>query len=166
MTTAIRYDDLVESVAAALQYISYYHPTDYISHLARAYQREESDAARAALAPAWAARVDELVATTGGAVVAVYLSYGTEPPTSALVDSLVARGARVLVPVLLPDHDLGWADLPYFNPPVEWRSSLPQDIFDYRIWRPDLNLFAARTMAAFSKCSPGSIVTSSAMIVR
>ena len=35
--TTIRYDDLVESVAAALQYISYYHPTDYIAHLARAY---------------------------------------------------------------------------------------------------------------------------------
>lgn len=50
MTTAIRYDDLVESVAAALQYISYYHPTDYISHLARAYEREQSDAARDAIA--------------------------------------------------------------------------------------------------------------------
>lgn len=50
MTTAIRYDDLVESVAAALQYISYYHPTDYISHLARAYQREESAAAKDAIA--------------------------------------------------------------------------------------------------------------------
>jgi fumarate hydratase class I len=30
---------LVESVAAALQYISYYHPADYITHLARAYER-------------------------------------------------------------------------------------------------------------------------------
>lgn len=50
MTTAIRHDDLVDSVAAALQYISYYHPTDYISHLARAYQREESDAAKDAIA--------------------------------------------------------------------------------------------------------------------
>ncbi|MGA0608803.1 fumarate hydratase [Caldimonas sp. KR1-144] len=50
MTTAIRYDDLVDSVAAALQYISYYHPTDYISHLARAYQREESVAAKDAIA--------------------------------------------------------------------------------------------------------------------
>ena len=39
MTTTIRHDDLVESIAAALQYISYYHPADYIAHLARAYQR-------------------------------------------------------------------------------------------------------------------------------
>ncbi|HEY1392244.1 MAG TPA: fumarate hydratase, partial [Methylibium sp.] len=48
--TTIRYDDLVESVAAALQYISYYHPADYISHLARAYAREESPAAKDAIA--------------------------------------------------------------------------------------------------------------------
>ena len=43
MTTPIQQSDLIESVAAALQYISYYHPTDYITHLARAYQRERYD---------------------------------------------------------------------------------------------------------------------------
>ena len=42
MTTTIRHADLVESVAAALQYISYYHPADYITHLARAYESEAS----------------------------------------------------------------------------------------------------------------------------
>ena len=41
MTTTIKRDDLIESVAAALQYISYYHPADYIAHLARAYEREQ-----------------------------------------------------------------------------------------------------------------------------
>ena len=50
MTTTIRYNDLVESVAAALQYISYYHPADYIAHLARAYEREQSPAAKDAMA--------------------------------------------------------------------------------------------------------------------
>jgi fumarate hydratase class I len=50
MTTTIQHDDLVESVAAALQYISYYHPADYIAHLARAYEREESPAAKDAIA--------------------------------------------------------------------------------------------------------------------
>ena len=50
MTTAIRQADLIESVAAALQYISYYHPTDYIAHLARAYEREQSPAAKDAIA--------------------------------------------------------------------------------------------------------------------
>ncbi|HZF80727.1 MAG TPA: fumarate hydratase [Rubrivivax sp.] len=50
MPTTIRYADFVESVAAALQYISYYHPADYISHLARAYALEESPAAKDAIA--------------------------------------------------------------------------------------------------------------------
>ena len=50
MTTTIRYADLVESVAAALQYISYYHPADYIRHLARAYEAEQSPAAKDAIA--------------------------------------------------------------------------------------------------------------------
>ncbi|MGE5160626.1 MAG: fumarate hydratase [Betaproteobacteria bacterium] len=48
--TAIRKDDLVESIAGALQYISYYHPADYISHLARAYEAEQSPAAKDAIA--------------------------------------------------------------------------------------------------------------------
>ncbi len=48
--TTIRQEDLIESVAAALQYISYYHPADYIQHLARAYEREESPAAKDAMA--------------------------------------------------------------------------------------------------------------------
>ena len=50
MTTSIRQADLIESIAAALQYISYYHPADYIAHLARAYEREQSPAAKDAIA--------------------------------------------------------------------------------------------------------------------
>ena len=50
MTTLIQQDDLIESVAAALQYISYYHPADFISHLASAYEREQSPAAKDAIA--------------------------------------------------------------------------------------------------------------------
>ena len=48
--TSVRQADLIESIAAALQYISYYHPADYISHLARAYDGEESAAAKDAIA--------------------------------------------------------------------------------------------------------------------
>ncbi|WP_119966043.1 fumarate hydratase [Simplicispira lacusdiani] len=48
--TTIRQEDLIESIAAALQYISYYHPADYIEHLARAYEREQSPAAKDAMA--------------------------------------------------------------------------------------------------------------------
>src|SRR6201990_1607617 len=50
MNTAIRKTDLIDSVAAALQYISYYHPADYIKHLARGYEREQSPAAKDAIA--------------------------------------------------------------------------------------------------------------------
>jgi fumarate hydratase class I len=50
MTTTIRHADLVDTVAAALQYISYYHPSDYIAHLARAYEGEASPAAKDAIA--------------------------------------------------------------------------------------------------------------------
>ena len=49
-STVITQADLVESIAAALQYISYYHPADYIAHLARAYEGEQSAAAKDAIA--------------------------------------------------------------------------------------------------------------------
>ncbi|MDB5989900.1 MAG: hydrolyase, tartrate alpha subunit/fumarate, Fe-S type domain protein [Herbaspirillum sp.] len=48
--TIIKQEDLIESVAAALQYISYYHPADYIQHLARAYEIEQGPAAKDAIA--------------------------------------------------------------------------------------------------------------------
>ncbi len=48
--TAIRQNDLIDSIAGALQYISYYHPADYIEHLVRAYEREQSPAAKDAMA--------------------------------------------------------------------------------------------------------------------
>lgn len=50
MTTLIRQQDLVESVADALQYISYYHPPDFISALGAAYEKEANPAARDAMA--------------------------------------------------------------------------------------------------------------------
>jgi fumarate hydratase, class I len=48
--TVIRQEDFIASVAGALQYISYYHPVDYITSLAKAYERELSPAARDAIA--------------------------------------------------------------------------------------------------------------------
>jgi fumarate hydratase class I len=48
--TTIREADFVQSVADALQFISYYHPADYVEHLARAYEREQSPAAKDAIA--------------------------------------------------------------------------------------------------------------------
>jgi len=48
--TVIRQEDFIASVAGALQYISYYHPVDYITSLAKAYEREQSHAAKDAIA--------------------------------------------------------------------------------------------------------------------
>ena len=48
--TTIRQDDFIQSVADAFQFISYYHPLDYITALGAAYEREESPAAKDAIA--------------------------------------------------------------------------------------------------------------------
>ena len=48
--TLIRNEDVIQSVADALQYISYYHPIDFITAVNEAYEREESSAAKDAMA--------------------------------------------------------------------------------------------------------------------
>jgi fumarate hydratase class I len=48
--TTIRQEDFIQSIADALQYISYYHPKDYIQALGRAYEAEQSPAAKDAIA--------------------------------------------------------------------------------------------------------------------
>ncbi len=50
MATVILQNDLIESVADALQYISYYHPLDFIQALNKAYEKEENPAAKDAMA--------------------------------------------------------------------------------------------------------------------
>ncbi|MBR9909024.1 MAG: fumarate hydratase [Gammaproteobacteria bacterium] len=50
MTTVIRQDDLIASVTDALQFISYYHPKDFIDAVHEAYQREANPAAKDAMA--------------------------------------------------------------------------------------------------------------------
>ena len=48
--TVIRQEDFIASIADAFQFISYYHPKDYIQALGRAYEREASPAAKDAIA--------------------------------------------------------------------------------------------------------------------
>ena len=48
--TVIKQEDLIQSIQDALQYISYYHPPDFIKAVAEAYEREESPAAKDAMA--------------------------------------------------------------------------------------------------------------------
>ncbi|MGB0223553.1 MULTISPECIES: fumarate hydratase [unclassified Marinobacterium] len=48
--SVIRQDDLIDSVADALQFISYYHPIDFIEGVHEAYLKEENPAAKDAMA--------------------------------------------------------------------------------------------------------------------
>ncbi|ANB02675.1 fumarate hydratase [Ectothiorhodospira sp. BSL-9] len=48
--SVIRQEDLIQSIADAFQFISYYHPKDYIQALTQAYEREQSPAAKDAMA--------------------------------------------------------------------------------------------------------------------
>ncbi|MCU8010705.1 fumarate hydratase [Shewanella sp. SM74] len=49
-TSVIKQADFIESVADALQYISYYHPKDFVDAMSQAYEREQSAAAKDAIA--------------------------------------------------------------------------------------------------------------------
>ncbi|WP_052310292.1 5-formyltetrahydrofolate cyclo-ligase [Streptomyces viridochromogenes] len=55
-----------------------------------------------------AGRALELPELAQAGTVAAYVSVGSEPGTLALLDTLCARGVRVLLPALLPDNDLDW----------------------------------------------------------
>ena len=46
----IKEEDIVSSIHEALQFVSYYHPRDFIQHLSAAFAREESEAAKNAIA--------------------------------------------------------------------------------------------------------------------
>ena len=48
--SVIREEDLIDSVADALQFISYYHPLDFVQALDKAYQKEQNKAAKDAIA--------------------------------------------------------------------------------------------------------------------
>ncbi|RDH85083.1 MAG: fumarate hydratase [endosymbiont of Escarpia spicata] len=48
--TLIRQDDFIDSIADALQFISYYHPTDFLKAMGKAWEREQSPAAKDAIA--------------------------------------------------------------------------------------------------------------------
>ncbi|MFF5565957.1 5-formyltetrahydrofolate cyclo-ligase [Streptomyces sp. NPDC012623] len=56
------------------------------------------------------ARALDLPELAGARTVAAYVSVGREPGTRALLDALRARGTRVLLPVLMTDNDLDWAE--------------------------------------------------------
>jgi fumarate hydratase, class I len=100
MTTIIRGDDIVETVAGAFQYISYYHPPDYIRSLGRAYEIEQSPAARDAIAQILVnSRMSALgrrpiCQDTGTALVFLRIGMDVRFETDRGLDDLVNEGVR------------------------------------------------------------------------
>jgi 5-formyltetrahydrofolate cyclo-ligase len=72
----------------------------------RARAADELDEARRGVRAAVLDRAD----VAGWSCVGAYVPLPTEPGSTALLDALTDRGMRVLVPVLLPDRDLDWAE--------------------------------------------------------
>jgi 5-formyltetrahydrofolate cyclo-ligase len=67
----------------------------------------------------FAEQLDSYAVAHGAHTVTLYASVGDEPGTRLALDRLHARGIRILLPVLLPDLDLDWADYT----PDEWEDS-------------------------------------------
>lgn len=77
---------------------------------ALAARRTLSETTRAAAAEALLGRLLALPEVAAAGVVAAYVPAGTEPGDVRMLDALREHGARVLLPVLLPDGDLDWAE--------------------------------------------------------
>src|ERR1700761_2389266 len=110
MVATIQQQDLIESVANALQYISYYHPVDYITSLAKAYELEESAAAKDAIAQIlinsrMCAEGHRPICQDTG-IVTVFLKVGMDVRWDAAmtVDEMVNEGVRRAY--LHPDNKL------------------------------------------------------------
>lgn len=108
--TVIREDDLMQSVQDALQYISYYHPVDFITAMGDAYEREESAAAKDAMAQILvnsrmcAEGKRPICQDTG--IVSVFVSVGMEVSwqTTRSFEDMINEGVRRAY--LLPDNIL------------------------------------------------------------
>ncbi|QEK93637.1 fumarate hydratase [Achromobacter insolitus] len=111
MSTIIRQNDLTESIASALQYISHYHPADYIAHLARAYEKEASAPARNAMAQILAssrmAAIGRRPICQDTGIVNVFLEVGMDVRWEGFTGSLEdAVNAGVRQAFLDPDNPL------------------------------------------------------------
>jgi fumarate hydratase, class I len=101
MQGVIREDDFVKSIAQSLQYISYYHAPDYIRHLAESYRREESPAARNAIAQILVSSRMAAIAQrpvcqdTGVANVFVKMGMGARLETDRPLGDLVNEAVRI-----------------------------------------------------------------------
>jgi len=110
MATLIKQDDLIQSIADALQFISYYHPVDYIQAVGKAYEREQSEAAKDALAQIltnsrMCAEGHRPICQDTGAVV-VFLKVGMDVrfENKMSLDEMINQGVRQAY--LHPDNKL------------------------------------------------------------
>ncbi|MBE2295289.1 MAG: fumarate hydratase [Phycisphaerales bacterium] len=98
--TTIRQEDFIQSIASAFQYISYYHPVDYIQALAAAYEREESPAAKDAIAQILinsrmcAEGHRPICQDTGIALVFLKVGMGVQWDATMSVQEMVDEGVR------------------------------------------------------------------------
>jgi fumarate hydratase class I len=98
--STIRQDDFIASIADAFQYISYYHPLDYIKALGAAYEREQSPAARDAIAQILtnsrmcAEGKRPICQDTGIAVVFIKIGMDVKWDASLSVQQMVDEGVR------------------------------------------------------------------------
>jgi len=98
--TVIREQDFVQSIAEALQFISHYHPADYIRSLSQAYEAEQSPAARNAIAQILVnsrmAALDKrpICQDTGIAAVFLTVGMGVRFETRRSLQELVDEGVR------------------------------------------------------------------------
>src|SRR6266436_4113000 len=106
----IKQQDLIQSVAEALQYISYYHPVDYITALGEAYVAEQSAAARDAIAQILtnsrmcAEGHRPICQDTGIVVVFVKVGMGVSWDAKLDLESMINEGVRRAY--LNPDNKL------------------------------------------------------------
>ena len=108
--TVVTKDDLIQSIADSLQYISYYHPIDFITALNEAYEREESGAAKDAMAQIlinsrMCAQGNRPICQDTG-IVNVFLQVGMDVrfETDISLEDMVNEGVRRAY--LLPDNIL------------------------------------------------------------
>jgi fumarate hydratase class I len=145
--TVIRQDDVIQSVADALQYISYYHPKDFIDAMAAAYEREENPAAKDAIAQIL---INSRMCATGHrpicqdtGIVTVFVHVGMNVTWEAdmSLDDMVNEGVRrayllpdnILRASVLADPDGKRANTKDNTPAIIHHSIVPGDCVDIHV---------------------------------
>ncbi|MFG6177329.1 fumarate hydratase [Halomonas sp. THAF12] len=145
--TVIRQDDLIQSVADALQYISYYHPKDFIDAMAAAYEREENPAAKDAIAQILinsrmcATGHRPICQDTGIVTVFVHVGMNVRFETEMSLDDMINEGVRrayqlpdnVLRASVLADPDGKRANTKDNTPAVIHHKLVPGDTVEVHV---------------------------------